>query len=268
MVRFSSFVCLLFCIALVIAPATMTKCITIDKSFVGIWMLDEGKGEQINDLTENHNDGTVNGNAKWVNGKFGSAIEFDGATSVIVPNAEILMPKEQITVTAWINFNDSGKGQDMVIARIEPGYSLQKYSDDKIEGWVNIGGWKGVRELAGGEILKPNQWHHVAFVYDGTSLRTYVDGELDRENKISGALDIAKAPFTIGSWKGEGYFWRGIIDEVSISNVARTKEEIKNIMLGFKALAPVNAADDKLTTTWAYLKKLDNPSQGNQQFSK
>lgn len=255
MAKINPVVYLLTCIIFGIAFAVTAYSAITDKNFVGIWMFDEGKGEDVKDLTDNHNDGTVKGNIKWVDGKFGSAMEFDGATSVIVPNTDILMPKKQITVTAWINFNDSGKGQDMVIARIEPGYSLQKYNNDIIEGWVNIGGWKGVRELAGGEVLKPNQWYHVAFVYDGTSLRTYVNGEVDRENKISGEIEIAKAPFTIGSWKGEGYFWRGIIDEVSVSDIARTKEEIKGIMLGFKAFTSVVAPSSKLVSTWAYLKK-------------
>ena len=42
--------------------------------------------------------------------------------------------------------------------------------------------------------------------YNGKVLKTYVDGELDRENKISGDISIVDVPFTIGNYKGTGYF--------------------------------------------------------------
>lgn len=226
----------------------------IDKNTVGIWIFDEGKGEKVKDLTDNHNDGKIQGDVKWVKGKFGTALEFNGNGSVIVPNSPSLNITEQITIEAWITFSDAGKGQDMVIARIEPSYSLQKFNNDQIEGWVSIAGWKGVRGLAGGQVLKPNTWYHVAFSYDGKVLKTYVNGELDRENKISGKIDVVNAPFTIGSYKGEAYFWRGFIDEVRVSNVARNQNDIKEAMEGFEKLLGVNTVG-KLAITWGKIKR-------------
>ncbi len=180
-------------------------------------------------------------------------MEFKSGTTVIVPNSASLMPKRDITVTAWINFSNAGVKQDMVIARIEPGYSLQKFNNDIIEGWVNTAGWQGVRNIAGGEVLKADQWYFVAFTYDGNSVKTYVNGKLDRENRISGDNVIEKNPFTIGSYKGEGYFWLGMIDEVSVSNVARSEKEINAIMEGFGALLAI-ASKAKLPITWAKIK--------------
>ena len=157
----------------------------IDKDTIGIWLLDEGKGEEVKDMTKNQNNGKIQGGAKWVNGKFGSALELDGTGTAIIPFSNSFAITKQITVEAWVLFTDAGKGKDMVIARIEPGFSLQKYNNDVIEGWVNIGGWKGVREVAGGETMKPNQWYHVAYIYDGSVIRTYVNGKPDRESKLS-----------------------------------------------------------------------------------
>ena len=123
-----------------------------------------------------------------------------------------------------------------------------------IEGWVHVGGWQGVRGKEGGKVLKPSIWYHVAYSYDGKVLKTYVDGELDRENKISGDISIVDVPFTIGSYKGTGYFWQGQVDEVRVSNVARSQEEIKAVMSGFEAFLGV-APGDKLATRWGRIKK-------------
>jgi len=245
--------CLVVALAFAITSITATLAMGIDGNFVGIWMLDEGKGQDVKDLTNNKNDGQLQGGPTWVQGKFGNALEFASGATVIVPNSDSLMPEKDITVTAWVNFSDAGVGQDMVIARIEPGYSLQKFNNDVMEGWVNTAGWQGVRDIAGGEALEPNEWYFVAFTYDGSSLKTYINGKLDRENKISGPNVIEKNPFTIGSYKGENYFWLGMVDEVSVSNIARSEDEINAIMDGFKVFSSVGS-EGKLPVTWAQIK--------------
>ena len=227
----------------------------IDEHTVGIWLFDEGTGNKVKDLTDNGNHGDFQGKVKWVDGKFSKALEFKGeGGSVMVPNSKSLDIKKHITIEAWINFSDAGKGKDMVIAREEPAYSLQKFNNDMIEGWVHVGGWQGVRGKEGGKVLKPSIWYHVAYSYDGKVLKTYVDGELDRENKIPGDISIVDVPFTIGSYKGTGYLWQGQVDEVRVSNVARSQEEIKAVMSGFEAFLGV-APGDKLATRWGRIKK-------------
>ncbi len=48
-----------------------------EKDLVGLWAFDEGTGNKVKDLSGNGNDGTISG-AKWVDGKFGKALEFHG----------------------------------------------------------------------------------------------------------------------------------------------------------------------------------------------
>ena len=249
----NNYICLLVCLIIITTGSTAILSAVVDDNFVGIWMLDEGNGQDVKDFTKNQNHGKFQGDPKWVKGNFGTALEFKSGDTVTVPNSDSLMPKKDITVTAWVNFSDAGAKQDMVIARIEPGYSLQKYNTDVMEGWINTAGWQGVRDVAGGEVLEPNVWYFVAFTYDGSSLKTYVNGKLDRENKISGDNIVEKNPFTIGSYKGENYFWLGMIDEVSISNVARSEKEINAIMAGFKIFSAVTPGG-KLASTWAKIK--------------
>ena len=52
------------------------------KTVVGMWLFDEGKGDTAADSSENGNDGKLENSPKWIkNGKFGSALEFDGNES-------------------------------------------------------------------------------------------------------------------------------------------------------------------------------------------
>ena len=67
--------------------------------------------------------------------------------------------------------------------------------------------------------------------------------------------DLNDAPLTMGKAGGSGAAClKGIIDEVRLSNVARTQEEIMELMNeGLKTLLAVDAGG-KLTTTWGRIK--------------
>ena len=57
------------------------------ENIMGMWLFDEGKGGVATDSSKQGNDGEIHG-AKWVDGKFGKALEFDGANNwVEVPRA-------------------------------------------------------------------------------------------------------------------------------------------------------------------------------------
>ncbi len=74
---------------------------------IGIWLFDEGKGNVAKDSSPNGNDGELIAGPKWVEGKFGGALEFDGSgTSVETESADKLNEfelgdKTDFTVTAW-----------------------------------------------------------------------------------------------------------------------------------------------------------------------
>ncbi len=53
------------------------------ESIIGIWLLDEGKGDKVEDRSGNGNDGLVV-KAKWTDGKLGKGLEFDGTGHVAI----------------------------------------------------------------------------------------------------------------------------------------------------------------------------------------
>ena len=71
----------------------------------------------------------------------------------------------------------------------------------------------------------PNTWYHIAIVRNGTTYTFYRNGNLDGSVTNTGTIPNSTASLTIGFAEGIGMF--GAVDEVRISKVARTPEEIK-----------------------------------------
>ncbi|MYC75233.1 hypothetical protein F4X10_05600 [Candidatus Poribacteria bacterium] len=90
---------------------------------IGIWLFDEGRGNVAKDSSPNGNDGELIAGPKWVEGKFGGALEFDGSgTSVETESADKLNEfelgdKTDFTVTAWFK-TDAGTGFIMSKTRL------------------------------------------------------------------------------------------------------------------------------------------------------
>jgi hypothetical protein len=229
-----------------------------DSTLVLYLSLNEGSGNKVTDGSQYGNDGVING-AKWVDGKFGKALQFDGATTdVKIPASESLDLTDAYTLAAWINAGSTqtdwcriiDKGQDPT-----SGYVLLLSNDRKVQTTA----YTAVKcEVFGKTPVNDNNWHHVAGVYDSkkNSLFVYTDGVDETTMKMqpnSSAVVLNKFNLHLGYTEAhDGLRFNGIIDEVRIYNRALPAAEIKQMMeassLGVDAL-------DKLTVTWGSLKK-------------
>ena len=81
------------------------------KSAAGAWLFDESSGKVAKDSSENGYDGELMGNPKWVDGKFGKALDLNGSTDYVeVESQPGLDITGDITVTAWIKKRPAGRG--------------------------------------------------------------------------------------------------------------------------------------------------------------
>lgn len=79
-----------------------------------------------------------------------------------------------------------------------------------------------------GGTLTLNQWNHVAWVKSGTSYYVYVNGVLTKSGTGAPASMATNSNTTyIGSYDGLIQSWAGNIDEVRLSNTARSADEIR-----------------------------------------
>ncbi len=201
---------------------------SIDKDTVTLWHFDENKGEVAKDKSKNRNNGQIVG-ATWCEGRFGSALKFDGKSYVDCGDDDSLNPESALTVETWIRLtNTDFEGKSWVtIVNNESymaGYHIQFYLGHLA---CSIGTSDGAFtvQIGDSDYLKQiydTRWHHVAMTYDGKLLSLYYDGNLMGSTAATGEIK----PSTYSLWIGgmnwaKSRFFEGEIDEVRISNIAR-----------------------------------------------
>ncbi|MBM3237974.1 LamG domain-containing protein [Candidatus Poribacteria bacterium] len=230
------------------------------ESIVGIWLFDDGKGAIAEDLSGNGNDGKLMKEPKWVDGKFGKALEFNGTDNYVdFGSGASLDITNEITIVAWTfpsnqTFNHQdivGKPSAYILGHMDPGVIVRSY--------INDGGWFGVNYSKEFNNYV-DKWFHFAFTYDRSELKVYVNGTLDGKGARGGAIVINKNPVVVAhSSESQGFnaFYKGVVDDIAIFNAALSEDDIKSIMsqglsraLGMTAVSHAG----KLTTTWATVK--------------
>ena len=216
----------------------------------GIWLFDEGKGGVAADTSGNGNDGEVNG-AKWAEGKFGGALEFEPPHVVRVEPSDSLNFKDQMTIATWVYMN---KGVSDTAIRRNGSYLLEVQSGgERVPGAYVFGIWSGggfTGGVWGKTVVEPEKWYHIVGLYDGSEMKLYVDGTLEAAVKQGGDVDQA-GELLFGTFGGEKFIGR--LDEIIFFDRGITEAEIAALMKGVEAVLPVSP-NGLLTTTWGLLK--------------
>lgn len=230
---------ILVCVSLMVICLVFTgqSDAKVDRNtIVGIWLFEEGTGKIVKDSSSNGHDGQIQGDVKWVKGKFGTALLFPGVADnyVSVPHEKSL-DLVTWTVTAWVQMQTTGNWQ-AIVGKEEPG-TIRNYTiwvrggTDVFDAHFSSGGPNQWRLTKGGKtMIADSKWHHVAGTYDKKALRMYVDGVLETEEAFSDTPDSTDGPLRIGLDSNKQYPAKGIIDEVGVFKSALTEDEIESIM--------------------------------------
>lgn len=217
---------------------------------VGIWLFDEGKGGVAADTSGNGNDGAITG-AKWAEGKFGGALEFEPPHVVTVEASDSLNFADQMSIATWVYMN---KGVSDTAIRRNGSYLLEVQSGgERVPGAYVFGIWSGggfTGGVWGKTVVEPEKWYHIVGLYDGSEMKLYVDGTLEAAVKQGGDVDQA-GELLFGTFGGEKFI--GKLDEIIFFDRGITEAEIAELMKGVAAVLPVSA-NGLLTTTWGQLK--------------
>jgi len=226
----------------------------IEESLVAFWNFDDGAGEKAKDSSGNKLDGDLVGGPKWVDGKIGKALEFDGGDDY-VEVTDILTPP-LLTFACWFNKTGSGNGGvprlhskgtgpwslEYGVGNTHQANQLEFYlafSDGSNTGWTAFFG------------PKTAVWYHTAISYDGTWVRTYVDGDEAYSSKDWSGKEINEGISRVGGHAPGGDCFEGIIDEVILCDAALSEDDVKSLMTGkWASLEPLN----KFASTWGEIK--------------
>jgi len=226
------------------------------QNLVGLWLFDEGKGDVVKDASGNGNDGKVMKGAKWVDGKYGKALKFDGATNYVeIPDSKSL-DLETFTLMAWFNIEKLHGKWHIIASKENRGPTGRNYG---MFGNVNSGvihysftvgnGWRSYNAVTN---VVDGKWHHAAITYDKKTFIAYVDGKPDAQQNLSEKPDQHDNSLWIGGCPIGDYWLLGMVDEVAVYDGALSEAKINNLMKGHKVTAVEKSG--KAATTWADIK--------------
>ncbi|HAO46726.1 MAG TPA: LamG domain-containing protein [Ferruginibacter sp.] len=168
-------------------------------------------------------------------------IIFSGAAGegLYVPNTTAINVSSAFTYETWLKASTDisnyrcifGKGAVTAAAPMLLIASAGSGNGGKLNGYYYIGAT--LYSFVTPATVNDNQWHHVAFTYDGSYIRIYIDGIQNFQQAATGVLTPNAGTFDIGYGFANGnYPFIGKLDEFRIWNVARTGTEIQNNMNG------------------------------------
>ena len=169
-----------------------------------------------------------------------------GGSTVSATSSTLLKTLSALTLEAWIKPSTGGEwalimGKQNNSSDANPWYSYRlcknsnNSSDDSWPDQVvfSIAPSNGGNEVgvSSTKTVGNNVWTHVAGVYDGSSMKIYINGQLDGTYAYSGGIHESDLPFYIGHapWTNYNNF-DGYMDELRVWNVARTETQIKDNM--------------------------------------
>ncbi|MCH7559683.1 MAG: LamG domain-containing protein [Planctomycetes bacterium] len=214
----------------------LNKSHPLARGLVGYWLFNEGSGSTVFDLSGNNQTGTLQADAHFDVGGFGSLIDFDGTGDFV----------------SVVTNKDIGNGSYTVIARVQTGadvtsqtrvilgkrntantypllFGIDNYTTGKTQ--VGLHRWDGAaseKALSGIDAVA-NTDYWVAGTWDGTNLKLYVDGILKGTTDASALGDSSNADdYSIGAREKSGseLYWDGKIYYVYLYNRALTASEI------------------------------------------
>lgn len=111
---------------------------------------------------------------------------------------------------------------------------------------------------SGGGLLFNNTWAHIAITYDGSNLRTYLNGVLTNTQAVTGTITHSNNGFFLGTNQGSFNFWNGKMSMVRVWTVTRSAGQLLAAMC-----APLGATTG-LAAEWTLDGSLlDNSGNGN-----
>ena len=236
-VNLSKFVSLMLTVLLVLSviPITVSAELSTDANLIAKYDFDDAT---VTDSSGNGKNGTIQGNLiQSANGVLNAAAEFNGSTTVTLPN-NILTGLSATTVSTWVNPNytpnwsrvwDLGSADNNYLV-------LMARADANIRAEIRIGG--GTARAVNIPALPDNVWSHVVVTVtrsgNSGTLTLYVNGQ-SRGSISNSNINLANMGNTSRNYIGKSQFsadapFKGFIDDFRIYDKALTVDEIREVM--------------------------------------
>lgn len=233
---------------------------TWDSSFQAVWHLEETSGTTNSDSTANTRTGTKKAATEplsYTAGKVSGAQDFDGTDDYVNASTGIdLSGNTTMTVSAWVDIDAAPVSIDQVISTYDAGTAG--------EWWFGIDSSRSVSFLRecgafgtlSTSLVSLNTKTHITGTYDGTSLRIYINGVLDKTAADSCSITNTSVETMIGAGDNGGTSennFDGVIDEGRVSNTARSGDWVKaEYLTSSDQMNTYGAEESQTTAAWRF----------------
>ena len=202
---------------------------------IGINDFDGEEGE-VDGLLKSSLSFTCNVHAGEISNYSTRSLDFDGSDEYVdlgSQDGDLRLSGSDGTISVWIKIADVSAGDisKRIVDKSDGGAAANGYSfflntDGSVEGWIS--GAQRVTTSTG--IVADNTWVHLAWNWDGTNHKLYVNGSLSATASDSTRPPSNTTNMRIGSWNhSTGREFSGNIDEVAIWNTALTQSAITEL---------------------------------------
>ena len=228
----------------VMGPLAFLGEYTPDANTVLLLHMNETSGTTVSDASGNGNNGTATGTTV-VDGRFGKARSYSTTGEIVtIPHSTSLnFGTGAYTLEAWVNTLNLTNLGGHPCFKVSSGRGWQTELESNGNVSFSVEGDQGRTGLTSVRQINDDKWHHIAGVVTQTTLRLYIDGVLDSSVPVTtlGSLDN-NGNLNIGLSSGiTPNPFKGLIDEVRISNKARSPDEF-NLQLPPKNLSATGSA--------------------------
>ena len=192
-------------------------------------------GTQLPDASGSNNHGRVTG-VRTATGRLNECCEFTGKNSFVQVPSSPSLDNEHMTLCFWLRLGKIEAPDRTLVERQagDAGYALRLVTGEE-------GNRKGLLHATVGnskcsvsdEPITDNDWHHIAFSYDGKTAKFYVGGVLQQQLSTlrDCSVDAKGADLMLGmSSKNKDAAFEGMLDEVLLFNRALAEAEVKDAL--------------------------------------
>ncbi len=213
-----------------------------DPSLAAWWRYDEISGTAAADSSGNGNDGAVLGNPTWTAGQVRGAIHLDGTGDYIEvpPSPTLNTIGGVITATAWVLLEDTSTVH-IALAKCYNNsthtspyfsYGLHVLANGTPRFWLSTANNNQAFAQGAAQLVKSNQWYHMAGVYDGSQLRLYLNGAVVATANASGNIKEFTTVLRMGTNGGLTEPWVGSLDDIRVYKRVLSVDEVLAVMAG------------------------------------
>jgi hypothetical protein len=191
----------------------------------------------VEDASANNNDGMEFGGLKYVEDRFGNkcgALHFNGTNAyVVIPNSKsIASPKKELSVAVWFKLEAEPSGLKWLTVCCKsdlkpetPNSPQYRFQATRVTVSINTDFTENINKD-----FPYNRWMHYVLVYDGNSVKSYLDGVKYFDFPYSKPFTPNNNALEIGrDIPGELEFFKGAFDDLRIYNRGLTDKEVEEI---------------------------------------